>query len=114
MCAPIVREAEELDALICALDEVLGGTATPISQALLAHGPVSASDFADPNATMNVTTQLRVLSFVRERGSKITVASEVASKLGITPAVARTMLSRLAVAGDIERRKRGQYRYCQR
>lgn len=114
MCAPIVREAEELDALVCVLDEVLGGTPTPIADALLSHASVSGSDFADPNATVNVTTQLRVLGLVRERGSKPTRAAQVASMLGISVGVARTMLSRLAAAGDIERSKRGQYRYCQR
>lgn len=114
MCAPIVREAEELDALIAALDEVLGGTPTPRAQALLDRTPVSQDSYAEPNATVNATTQLRVLAFVRSRDGAAVRAADVASALKIGRSVARVMLSRLATSGDIERSKRGEYRRSQR
>lgn len=114
MCAPIVREAEELDGLITALDEILGGTPSPHASALEKLAPVNPEDYSEPYETVNETTLFRVLQFLKSRNGSTARAADVALTLGISADVARVMLSRLSVAGEIERLKRGQYRYCQR
>ena len=114
VCAPIVQEAEELDALIDLLDEVLGGAPTPHADALRARVPVSDEDYPDPNATTNATTQNRVLTYVASRDGEIVRPAEVALALGISAGVARVMLSRLVVARAIERPSHGCYRASQR